>query len=439
MVHPVPRTRQIAVLSEGLTAALGIAYIAVLFIAGFLTNFVPLGTVNTGTLVLYSLASALSFVGFLYLFGPQTKLTAKAATITIFVSLLMVVKAGLDSNPMNQRILEIAIFFLGAWPVLFFIQINSGHVRQRLTNTMSIGLFGLSAFAIFQSIFASSLPLSMFALRGDSTFVVEGGEILRPTGLTGNPIIFSGILVLASAYFAAFWLEKRKSKYLLALICSLVANYLTYTRASFILVIPVLICVWLFHNRFRIKHKFVTVAGLILIAASGPFLLALGANLIIIQRLQNSDASSYGSTLEHFEQIGNSISAILAHPFAGKGMGSQGDFVGAENVIITDGAWWIFLLEFGIPLATLILCLLSVVLIPIVRFTMQKRSHDRALEIATLSFFAYIVPANFINSALLGHISFGLFWVVLGLSIADTSQAPALNSEQNLIAVQNPA
>jgi hypothetical protein len=362
-------------------------------------------------------------VGLLYLAYPRPRRIATAGVVILALSGLAVLKAAFDSNPIGQRAQELIIFFLGAWPFLFFIQINNLKIRRRLLKTLVIGLLGWCIFGIVQGIFANSLPLKMFALRGDNAFGV-GEDQFRPTGLTGNPIIFSSLLVFSSAFFASVWLEKRRFTFLLALLCSLAANYLTYTRASIVSVIPVLILVWLFHNRFQIKRKIIALTVLILAMAAGRALLVYGDNLVMIQRLQTSSAESLESTLHHYRQIQNASDEIVSHPWLGAGMGSQGDFVGPDNVIITDGTWWILLLEFGIPLTILIVVVLVLALRPIAKYVFRPESKNRALAIATLSFHAYIVPANFINSALLGHISFGLYWVVLGLSFAAASDPP---------------
>jgi O-antigen ligase len=420
-------SKKLNVLSEGITSTIGVAYVFVLFVAGFLTNFVPTGSVNTGTILLYSLAGLLSFVGGLHLLNPIHKSIATAALSMLGLSCLTLFKAAVDTNPLSQRALELAIFFLGGWPFLFFIQIDSPRLRERLVKTLVSGLFALSTFAIFQSVFANSLPLSLFVLRGDNAFGV-GDDQFRPTALTGNPIIFSSILVFASALFAALWLEKRKLRFLLALVCSLVANYLTYTRTSIVLVIPVLLLVWLFHNRFRVKHKILTVGAVILAAAGGQYLSVAAANLIIIQRLQTSNSESLVSTLDHYKQIQDAAEAILSHPLLGTGMGSQGSALGPENVLITDGTWWILFLEFGGPLLLLVVASILWILITISKWVLRLESKDRAFAIATLSFHAYILPANFVNSALLGHVSFGLYWVALGLSLASIKINSSLQS-----------
>jgi len=410
------------IIPESLTASAGSAYLIVIFVGGLLTNFVPLGPINTGTILLYSLAGFLSFAGVLYLLGPLRKHVAIAAFLLLILSCLAVFKAVIDANPMSQRARELAIFFLGALPFLFFIQIDDPAVRQRFLRILAIGLFGLSVFAIFQSVFADHLPLNLFVLRGDDPFAVadtvSSSIQLRPTGLTGNPIILSSILVFASSYFAAQWLERRKLSSLVALFCSLVGNYLTYTRASFILVIPVLSAVWLFHKRFRIRHKIMFVAAGCLAVIGAQYLLSSGADVIILRRLQNSDPEAIQSTLGHLVQIQNAESAIMAHPLIGTGIGSQGDFVGPQNAIITDGAWWALVLEFGVPLSLLVVASLCIVLTPLTKYVLRQSSGNRALAIATLSFHAYLFPANFINSAILGHVSFGLYWALLGLSLA---------------------
>lgn len=428
--YPLIEAKKPVLFSEGLTSTASVAYLIVLMSAGFLTNFVPTGTVGAGTFLLYSLAGLLSFAGILYLLNPLGKKVAIAAASVLVLSSLAAFKSIFDVNPISQRVRELAIYFLGAWPFLFFIQVNSGRLRERLLKVLTVGLFGLSVFAIFQSIFADSLPLSLFALRGDNAFGV-GDNQLRPTGLTGNPIIFSSILVLAAALFAALWLEKRKFRFLIALFCSLVANYVTYTRTSVVLVIPVLILVWLLHHRFRIKHKIIALMVVAVTVAGAQFLWVNGGDLILIQRLQSSNEESLVSTLGHFKQIQDAKDAIALHPLAGTGMGSEGDFVGSTDMIITDGAWWALLLEFGVPLTILIGFMLLITLIPVSKYVLRADSKKRALAIATLSFHAYILPANFINSALLGHISFGLYWVVLGLSFAAANNGP--NPSPNLL------
>jgi O-antigen ligase len=433
----VPESKKVVLISGGLASIAGISYLTLLFVAGFLTNFLPTGDVNTGTILLYSSASVLSFIGLLCLLNPIRKRIAIAVVTILALSGLTVLKATLDSNPVSQRMQEITIFFLGVWPCLFLIQIDSSKVRERFLKTLSIGLFGLSAFGLFQGIYSNALPLTLFVLRGDNRFNV-GEDQFRPTGLTGNPIIFSSILVFASAYFLAQWLEKRRSRFLLALSFSLAANYLTYTRASIALVIPVLILVWLLSNRFRIKHKMIVAVAIILAAAGGLYLFVSNVDLIIVQRFQTSSTESLNSTLDHFVQISNANAAIASSPWLGAGMGSQGNSVGPDNVIITDGAWWIILLEFGIPLTILIVTVLLLALVPIAKFVLRPESTNRSLAIATLSFHAYVVPAGFINSAILGHISFGLYWVVLGLSFAAASGGySSLRSRQTLVPVSD--
>lgn len=406
--------------SEGILTAAGAAYLIALFTAGFLTNFLPLGAINTGTILLYLLGGLLSCIGVLYLLRSTPRKIGMTAALVIALTLLTLIKAILDTNPVDQRIQESIILILGVWPFLFFLQMDIPRVRNCFIGTLTTGLFCLSAFAICQSIFANHLPLSLFVLRGDNRFSVDDNQILRPTGLTGNPIIFSGILVFASAYFAAAWLEKRKARYLWGLVASLIANYLTYTRASVVLTIPVLCFVWLLHVKFRIKHKVVVLVALVLAIIGGQYLLTSGANLVIIQRLQNSDPSTIGSTIGHIVQIQDAESAIASHPLTGAGFGSQGNFMGPGNVIVTDGAWWILFLEFGIPLSILAIIALCVMLTLLTKHILQPEAGDRALAITMVSFHAYLIPANFINSAVLGHIAFGLYWAVLGLSLADT-------------------
>jgi O-antigen ligase len=179
----------------------------------------------------------------------------------------------------------------------------------------------------------------------------------------------------------------------------------------------------------------IVLLAVILAIAAGQALLVYGDNLVMIQRLQTSSGESLRSTLDHYRQIQNASEEIVSHPWLGAGMGSQGDFVGPDSVIITDGAWWIILLEFGIPLTILIVIVLVLALIPITKYVLRPESNNRALAIATLSFHAYILPANFINSALLGHISFGLYWVVLGLSFAAASEHPRLTLSRALLPV----
>jgi hypothetical protein len=423
----VAPSKKLFAFSDGVISTAGKAYFIVLFLAGFLTNFFPIFPTNTGTILLFSLACLLSSIGMLYLLNPLQKHIAVAGYSTVVISALVVAKTFFDTNPISQRGQELVIFFLGAWPFLFFMQMNDRRIREQLLNTLAIGLFGLCAFGIFQGILLSSLPLNLFVLRGDPVFSI-GSEQLRPTGLTGNPIIFSSILVFASAVFAALWLERRRVRFLLALICSLIANYLTYTRASFFLALPVLALVWLLHNRFRIKHKILVLAALLVSVAVVQYLVLNGTNLLIVQRLLGSSPESLESTLGHFKQVQDASDAIVAQPWTGTGMGSQGDFLGPGNVIITDGAWLTLLLEFGVPLTILIVTLLGLVLVPITKYVLRQESSNRTLAIATLSFHAYLFPASFINSAILSHISFGLYWAVLGLSLAAVGRDQGMSS-----------
>lgn len=415
-------------------ASISTVYLFALFTAGFFTNFLPVGTINTGTLLVFSIAGTLSLTGTFCVFNPLPKHIALAAYSTVIISVLMVIKSALDTNPVNQRIEGLLTYFLGVWPALLFMQANTPKLRQRLVTALGIGLFGLCAFAIFQAIFANSLPSVLLIARGDNPFRINE-EVLRPNGLAGNPVTFSCIPVFASALFLAQWLETRRFRFLVALACSLVATYVSYTRASIILIVPVLMLVWLFHKRFRIKHKIIALIGVALIVAAGWYVYVNInlVDLVIIQRLSQSTPESLQSTLDHIAQIEKARNTIASNPWTGTGMGSQGDAVGVENVIITDGAWWILLLELGIPLTILIVGLLIIVLVPLAKYALRKDSQNRALVIAIVSFHAYVFPANFVNSALLGHITFGLYWVILGLSLAAANYDSDRGSRRALV------
>jgi hypothetical protein len=404
------------VFSRPIVSTAGIAYLITLFIAGFITNFTPLIEFNTGTLLLFSLALFLSLLGLAQLVNPLQKSVGLATLAALAVTCLMVLKVAIDSNPLSERLQELAIYFLGGWPFLFFLQVDDAKIRERFMRTLAVGLFGLCAFGIVQGVLGSSLPENFFLLRGDPLFFITD-DILRPTGLTGNPIIFSSILTFSSALFFALWLEKRAFPFLLALLCSLLANYLTYSRASFYLVIPVLVAVWVLHHRFRRRQTIVALVAVVLILAAVAVLFLNTPDLLIAQILLNAREGTQGSTLGHLMTIQDARQAIAAHPLIGIGVGSQGNAVGPENAIITDGAWWILMLEFGVPLSILLVVVLVLILIPVAKHVLRRDSKQRALPIASLAFHAYLFPASFINSAILGHISFGLYWATLGLSI----------------------
>ena len=72
----------------------------------------------------------------------------------------------------------------------------------------------------------------------------------------------------------------------------------------------------------------------------------------------------------------------------------------------------------------------SVIVLLVVLFQLTKaillgRVKERALAIAVLAFHAYIIPANFINSASLGRISFAVYWIVLGLTFSSMDSEPS--------------
>ena len=403
--------------SRHLVSRAGIAYLITLFVAGFVTNYTPIISFNTGTLLLFSLALFLSLLGMTQLFNPLPRIVGLATFATFAVTVLVVLKATIDSNPLSQRVQELGIYFLGGWPFLFFVQVDDSKTRERFMRTLTIGLFCLCVFGIAQGVLGSSLPENLFQLRGEQPFAITEDQ-WRPTGLAGNPIIFSSILVFASALFFALWLERRGSRFLVGLLCSFVANYLTYTRASLFLLIPVLVVVWLLHHRFRRRQVLVALFSIVLIGVAVALFLFNASDLLIVQILTNTREGTQGSTLAHLMSIQDAREVISGHPLSGVGVGSQGNSVGPENVIITDGAWWILMLEFGIPLSIVFVVLLVLMLIPVGRYVLRRDSKQRALSIATLAFHAYLFPASFINSAILGHVSFGLYWAVLGLSLA---------------------
>src|ERR1700746_3276393 len=119
-----------ALFSEGILTAAGVAYLIALFAGGFVTNFLPLGAINTGTILVYLFGGLLSCIGVLYLLRSTPRKLGIAAVLVIVLTLVTLIKAILDTNPVDQRLQEAIILILGVWPFLFFLQMDMSRVRN---------------------------------------------------------------------------------------------------------------------------------------------------------------------------------------------------------------------------------------------------------------------------------------------------------------------
>ena len=125
-----------------------------------------------------------------------------------------------------------------------------------------------------------------------------------------------------------------------------------------------------------------------------------------LSRLTGRDISASGSNKEHLKDYIAVANLISENPIGGIPIGESS----GRNQVITDGAWFKMLLEFGIPIF-LILCLLLIYIL-----NSSLRISVEGERIFVYMFFLFFFLANVFNSGIFNKVNYSLFWFILGLN-----------------------
>ncbi|RNI28031.1 hypothetical protein EFA69_18275 [Rufibacter immobilis] len=405
-----------------------IALLVTILCSGFITNFLSFSHLNLATLLidwLIALVLLHFFTGLFFAYYRGQKIR-RSQLIALGIWLLLLFTTILkllfiDANPMLEKLLGLRnnLIYSCLFLYLPFFLRREDRIRTCITVILFVGTL-LCLFALFQFTFSSSLPMPYLVLRGESTFGFYGTEIVRPTALLGNTIIFSSFTVILATITLSRYMFTRNKVYLVLLLLILLTNILTFTRAAlvgfFLSGATVLI---LQYGRFTLVYLIKAFSMLLLLLVLTVSLGSYFKDTFLVQRITGQDASSISSTEGHYTQISSSLDYFQRNLWTGVGTGSQGPSSSPERVVITDGYWFQLLMENGLPLS--ILYLSSFILSFFYTLRLFFITHDLSLRQLCLCFLgcsAYFYAASFLNSAIAGKVNFILYWMIFGFVLA---------------------
>ncbi len=399
-----------------------------LLYSGFITNFLSVTQINSGTLLIDLLVVLLLLhLSFKLIAGYYIKLRINKVyfyflIFWLLLLLLSTIKLFLiDSTPITEGFLGVRnnLFYMAPllYIPLFFKRTSS--VTDILKLFLHLGLC-LTVFSFVQFFLSSKLPDSLLVLRGESVFGFYNTDIVRPTALLGNTIIYASFTLVLFAFYLTRYLYHRKRTHLFIIFMIGLANLLTFTRASIVgLVIVVLVCVFLKYARPTLLFTIKIVCIILTLSTIVSIGFYLNKNSFLVQRLTGKEASTQGSTNEHITQIKNAVLYLKEHPIAGAGVGSQGASGDPSKKIITDGYWFQVMLENGVPLG--LLYVLFHFICPLFALTSFYRTEDLLLKKLCMAFVAvsaYFFAASFLNSGFAGRANYISYWLIFGTLIA---------------------
>ncbi|MHA6247678.1 O-antigen ligase family protein [Pontibacter sp. CAU 1760] len=411
-----------------LSAVLVKLLVAVLLFNGFITNFLSFSATNLGTVFIDLLLILLLLHLLLYLrYGVESALHLDRTYCYLLLGWLVLFAATafklilLDHNPWPERILGLRNNVVYIAPFLYLpLLFNKEEALQKVIRVLlGLGML-LVVFSLIQFAFSDQLPRELLVLRGEGRFGFFGTDIVRPTALLGNTIIYASFTLILFSFFLAKHLYQPRKTYLVFMLLTATANLLTFTRAALVgLIMVLLVSLFLRYARFTLNFVLRIMGFLLLISGMALTGLYLYQDSFLVRRMTGRDASTQGSTSDHYQQILDAVAYLTQHPWLGSGIGSQGPSGNPATKIITDGYWFQLYLENGIVAGSLfVLFYLSCVLIAVRIFYIAKGVFLKQLSMAFIAFSVYFYAASFLNSAYTGKTNFILYWLLFGSVVA---------------------
>lgn len=269
-------------------------------------------------------------------------------------------------------------------------------------------------FAIAQYVLRDVLPERFLVLNGEDVFTLFGSDIIRVTGLMGNTIIFGGYaIILFSLVWAELMVRRfRPLRLWLKLLVIAAANYLTFSRASVAGMVAVLFLEFIIYGCSHGQAaKYLAVAGMVVLVV---FLLALTVfrNTIIVQRVFGLNSAWTSASDEgHFDMIGDAMEMIGGNWLIGTMLGHSSD-------VVTDGAFWAYLMEMGIPAFLTYCVLLLVMCVTALKNCRSRNAYACTVNIGYIGMNAYLLAFSFINSAYMARSVLIFVWLIGGMVLA---------------------
>lgn len=363
----------------------------------------------------------LCYVPFLILNSPKVSSQILRLLVLYFIVALMAFFVMVyGSNSIIERVLGYKNFFfyIGSLFIFYFLA-RDIDVYELYFKYTSIFMFVICAFGIVQSVFGYKLPEAFLAVDGVGLLnFADAPEIVRPTGLIGNSLEFAGFCIISFCYFftGALWRVGNKLYLLSGAALSVVAVICSLSRAALVILVFSLFIISLLKALRDARLRLIFVSVLFGFVLAPLTLYGFFEDSFLMKRFTEPDVNTVHSNISHVEDYEAAISEISSSPILGVGVGSQG--ISARNVeskIITDGAWFIIALEFGLAVLFIYFCLLSFVLAGLMRICFRAMPLLSSLSAFLIVSFVSLHVMGLTNSAYLSPVILVTLWGGAGM------------------------
>ncbi len=398
------------------------------FFSGFI-NLIPTGSLFPATVIIDCLC-ILMFAG--YVTAAMTREGVRIPPWVIAFVLLTVVYVCLFANgneTLYDKYLNLRNEVLYAFVAVFIsANLKSKNEAIRLLRLAMRFSVVLAIFGIVQFVFRSTLPEWLLVSRDTTVFGYYGTDITRSTGLIGNTIVYSNMLLLFFTFHLAKMAHGFKFRDSLGAVILFTSIILTFSRVAIAGSVSVAVVLLVYVVAKRRPTPLVILAsgaslfgfiGLTWIFLSEQLIAQLGSSFIYSDLFLNQNASVQSSTSLHNVYIDIALKIVQEDPWFGIGIASQGQnsLNAQSSTVITDGAFWSLLAEGGIVLLASYFVFLIICAVTAFK-TIKFANFESYVPIAFLVFSAYEFFASAIyNSSFFGKAPFILYWFIFGIVV----------------------
>lgn len=415
-----------------------ILYILIFIVCfrGIIDNYIGYGTLILDYIVVVLIIKILNKLRFVA-YSPYAKYINLYFAILLLATFLLVLHVLIGMTDIYRGILGLRNDFIYIIPFVYcLLYVDSKDIIHLDSYFVKIG-FIVCVFGIIQYLGRSVLPKNLLTLKAENAFTLIGYNVIRVNALLGNTIIFSGFCVF---YLSLIWARLltttgKRTLLLVHLITAMIANILTFSRASFVAMIIVIIVEYLMsvprQNFFRTLFR---ILVLMIVGYSVYKITILRyQDTALIQRLTDSNSHmNMNSDSTHLMMIMNAIEYIKSSPVIGYGVGKAGYSAVTGFNLVTDGSFWTYLVEYGIPLCLLFLVLILSILIVSFRAIYRKNCFVQYYGLGLFSGNIALLAMSIINSAYSARAVLVMIWIYSAFVLIESQEQSEANDDTRL-------
>lgn len=317
------------------------------------------------------------------------------------------------SYPDNMNISTMYIlipFYL--WPFLVFFSVRNNYSNDSIIDFLRKIGFIIIVFAYIQLIFSISLPDYLRFIPHpsipDYIGVIKFGEFIfyPPNGLIGTQMIFGTFLIFTFILYLSDFFNSKSYFKLIKIILNFILIFFLFSRIAFLGSLLII-----FYFLFFYVSRFFIIYAMALFMCLGIVLFILYENNLfvtyMIDRIIGINQNAMISNQEHIDGYTSAYKIICNNPIFGLPIFSSG------NEIITDGAWFRYLIDMG-SIVFLVYLVIWIYFLYIIYISYNRLS-ENSISIIVFCMYLYITFANFFNSSFLAKINSLFFMCIMGI------------------------